>query len=371
MNVVHLTDSPFFGGPERQMLGLAVNLPPRIHTTILCFRDNNSSVPFLERLREAGIDSRMLPHANPRFIRIIGDIVAELRAARANVLLCHGYKADILGWTAARLVGIPVLAVSRGWTGHTAKVRLNEALDRLVLRRMDGVVCVSGGQADKVRRAGVAPERVHVSRNSVAPTRFSITEASGREPLEGLFAHSPDVIVVGVGRLTSEKGFDYLIDAARRVVANEPGTGFVLIGDGPERGRLEAAVSSAGLQDRVVFAGFRTDVDRLVAGADILAQSSTTEGLPNVVLEACAAGVAVVATDVGGTSEVIRDGHNGYLVPPRDPALTAERLVELVRAPALRRIMGERGRGVINAEFGFTQQCAQYERLLDAAVTWA
>jgi glycosyltransferase involved in cell wall biosynthesis len=364
MNIVHLTDSPFFGGPERQMLGLAVHLPRRIRTTILCFGDHESAVPFIEQLTAAGVKARMLSHVNPRFLAMIAEIIAELRMLRADALVCHGYKADLLGWIAAHRVGIPVLSVSRGWTGHTWKVRLNEALDRLILRYMDRVVCVSEGQSAKVRRAAITPDRIRVIRNAIDPSRFR-GDSQARSKLRGLFGVPVEEIVIAVGRLSPEKGFNQLVEAARLVTARRPNTGFVLVGNGPDRRKLEHQVRVAGVTDRFVFAGFRSDVDELIRDAAILAQSSLTEGLPNVVLEACAAGVPVVATDVGGTREVVTEGINGHLVPAGDPRLMARRVLELLGDPGRRHDMGDRGRDMVRTEFSFGEQSARYEALFD------
>lgn len=364
MNVVHLTDSPFFGGPERQVLGLAVALPEHVHTTVLCFRDGGTSAPFIERLRAAGISARTLDHANPHFFAMLADIVRALRAERADVLVCHGYKADILGWLAARWLGLKVISVSRGWTAHTWKVRLNETLDRRMLRLMDRVVCVSEGQAAKVRGAGVPGERVRVIHNSIDTSRFD-TIGNSRAVLEGLFPRAPELIVIAVGRLSPEKGFDQLIEAARLVTLHFRAAGFLLVGDGPERERLTRLVRDAGLEGRFILTGFRSDVDVLIAGAHILAQSSHTEGLPNVVLEACAAGVPVVATDVGGTREVIRDGFNGLLAPPGKPGTLAALLLDLLGSPERRTTLGARGQEVVRGEFSFARQSAQYVALFD------
>lgn len=366
MHVVHLTDSPFYGGPERQIHGLAMTLPPSIRTTILCFRDHSSSAPFLEKLAASGVSARMVAHANPHFLGIIADVTAELREGGADLLVCQGYKADILGWFAARRAGIPVMSVSRGWTAHTWKVRLYEALDRRMLARMNAVACVSAGQATKVVRAGVRANLVRVIHDSVDPARFGEGGAAGRAILQSLFPAPRDVIVAGIGRQSPEKGFDQLVESTRLLVRESEGVGVVLIGDGPDRPMLEDRVRAAGLSAHVVFAGFRTDIDRLLPGADILAQASFTEGLPNVVLEACAAGVPVVATSVGGTCEIIDDGVNGLLVPAGDPAALAKRLLELVRAPERRRAMGARGREIARARFSFDQQSREYAELFEA-----
>lgn len=366
MKVVHLTDSPFYGGPERQMRGLSVELRASVDTTILCFRDHRSSLPFIEQLNAAGIAARMIGHANPHFPSMIADVAAELRRERADLLVCHGYKADVIGWFAARRVGLPVISVSRGWTAHTLKVRAYEALDRKMLARMDAVVCVSDGQAAKVLRSGIPRDRVHVIHNSVDPARFRTHSTGERAVLETLFTSKPDVIVAAVGRLSPEKGFDQLIEAARIIVRAADRIGIVLIGDGPERRKLEARVRASDLESNVVFTGFRKDVDDLLPSADILVQSSYTEGLPNVVLEACAAGIPVVATDVGGTSEIIEDEVNGFLVPPADPAALAGRVINLARSPLLRQEMGQRGRSIVRTRFSFARQAAQYEDLFVA-----
>jgi glycosyltransferase involved in cell wall biosynthesis len=274
----------------------------------------------------------------------------------------------VLGLIAALHLGLPIISVSRGWTAHTWKVRFNERLDRVVLRFMDRVACVSEAQAAKVRHAGVRAERVRVIHNSIDTRRFAVV-GRGHEALQSLFPTAREQIVIGVGRLSPEKGFDQLIEAAALVVPHYPDVGFVLVGDGPERERLARLISNANLQDRFILSGFRSDVDALIPGANILAQSSHTEGLPNVVLEACAAGIPVVATDVGGTREVIRDGYNGFLVPAGKPEALAARLLDLLRSPDRRRSMGMSGRQVVADEFSFERQSAEYMALFDEVTT--
>jgi len=157
MKIAHLTASTFFGGPERQMLGLATSLPAAYQTAFLSFAEGGRCHPFLGRARKAGFEAIALQADTPRFRAAVAEVADELRRLETQVLCCHGYKANILGRLAARRVGIAAIAVARGWTGENIKVRCYEALDRLHLRMMDHVVCVSNAQALKVRRAGVPP----------------------------------------------------------------------------------------------------------------------------------------------------------------------------------------------------------------------
>src|SRR5262249_23568641 len=149
--------------------------------------------------------------------------------------------------------------------------------------------------------------------------------------------------VISAGRLSPEKGFGDLIDAARLIGSANPEVRFAIFGEGRLRADLEQRIAAAGVQEKFILPGFRDDLDRLLPGADVFVLPSYTEGLPNVILEASAASVPVVATAVGGTPEVVRHGETGYLVPPRRPEMLAEHIGILLRDESLRRRMGQAG----------------------------
>jgi glycosyltransferase involved in cell wall biosynthesis len=258
-----------------------------------------------------------------------------------------------------------VVAISHGWTAATAKVRLNETLDRLSLRWMDRVVCVSEGQAVKVRQARVPADRVAVIRNAIdCPECPTSDPAYGRQ-LQALFPRPMQRVVGAVGRLSPEKGFSVLVEAARRMAGVDPDVGFVLFGDGPLVPQLRVQVDALGLRERFVLAGFRADATCFLPHLDLVVLPSFTEGLPVVLLEALVAAVPVVATAVGGTPEVVEDGVSGYLVPARDPAALADRIAAILASPDRARAMGRRGRERVKAEFSLARQGLEYQRLFE------
>jgi glycosyltransferase involved in cell wall biosynthesis len=364
MNIVHLTASTFYGGPERQMLGLARALAARCRTTFFLFAEGGRGRAFAGEVRRHEFEPVELANDTPHLCLAIRELTEHLRHRRTDVLCCHGYKANLLGRIAARRHGIPAVAVSRGWTGESFRVRLYERLDRWNLRWMDRVVCVSEGQADKVRRAGVPAERVAVIRNAVRADRFVRPDPGRRLALERMFPRRPCRIVGAAGRLSPEKGFGVLVEAAARI--DDPTIGFVLFGDGPQRRATKQRIAALGLTDRFVLAGFRGDLDQFMPFFDVLALPSFTEGLPNVVLEALAAGVPVVATAVGGTPEVVDDGASGYLVPPGDVSALARRIGDVLVRHDRPQMMGLRGRQRILDDFTFEAQARQYLLLFES-----
>jgi glycosyltransferase involved in cell wall biosynthesis len=364
--LVHLTASPCFGGPERQMLELGCELASSYRSVYLTFREEERCWGFVDNGRKRGFEVIALQNDTPRLLAVFNELKSHLRNLNASVLICDGYKAGILGRPAARALGIPVIATSRGWTGESIRVRVFEWLDRLNLRWMDKVVCVSEAQAQKVRKAGVPGEKVAVIHNAIRTERFAAPpDPAYRQKLEALFTAPPTHILGAAGRLSPEKGFDVLIEACRRLAAeNKLDFAVALFGEGALRAPLQQQIDAAGLAGRVVLAGFTPELDRYMPHFDVFVQSSHTEGLPNVLLEAAAAAVPVVATNVGGTAEVVADARTGLLVPPANPADLAGAIARLLQNDDLRNRMKAAAPGYVAHHFSFTHQADQYRNLL-------
>ena len=353
------------------MLGLARALPATYKSVFVSFPERGLCRPFMEAAQQSGFATLSLKQNAPRYLAAIREIAAVLQSFRTDILLCHGYKADLLGLIAARYVGVPVVSVSRGWTAATLKVRVNEVVDRLSLHFMDAIVCVSEGQAAKVRHLRVAADRVAAIRNAIRVDRFASVDPTYRDMLRRMFVPPPDRIIGAAGRLSPEKGFADLVVAAEKVIQEDRTVAFVIFGEGPLRGELTRRIAERGLTGKVLLPGFRDDFDHYIPAFDLLTLPSYTEGMPNIVLESLAAGVPVVATAVGGTPEAIQDGVSGYLVPPGDPVALADRILRILRSDDGGYSMGSKGREYVQAHFTFEAQAAMYERLFEVLIASA
>lgn len=364
MHVVHLTASTFFGGPERQMLGLAQHLD--CASSFVSYPEGGRCEPFLEEVRSAGFAAMSLVNDTPHMTRTLSELTDYLRQVKASVLMCHTFKPNVLGRMAAKRVGIPCVVVSRGWTAENWKVRAYETVDRVNLRFVDHVVAVSDGQAAKVRKTGVPVSRLSVIHNAARLKAFATPQPEAKAKLFAQFPAYSGVkrVIVAAGRLSPEKGYAVLVEAAAEVLRHQPDVGIVMFGEGGERPALEARITALGLNDRFRMPGFTKELDALLPWATMFVIPSYTEGLPNVGLEASAAGVPVIATAVGGNPEVIADGINGLLVPSGDPAALSAAMNRVLTNEPLRATLAAGGVSRMKERFTFEAQAEKYRTLL-------
>jgi sugar transferase (PEP-CTERM/EpsH1 system associated) len=288
----------------------------------------------------------------------IARLVAFLTRERPDILHTHNWPTLFEGVLAGRLAGVPLIVHGEHGTIETRPRNL--WIQRQVWSRVDGVLSVSSRLRDRLAQTvGVPAERITTIRNGVDTDRFRPSDRGSARALLGLPANA---FVAGtVGRLHPVKDQHSLISAIGLVrKAGIPITG-LLVGDGSLRDELEQHAAREHVRDDIVFLGARADVETVLASLDVFTLSSVSEGLSNVILEAMAAGRAVVATDVGGTDELVVDGSTGILVPPSNPTRLAEALRRLATDSSCRDRMGAAARQRAEQEFSLSRMVRRYE----------
>jgi glycosyltransferase involved in cell wall biosynthesis len=266
------------------------------------------------------------------------DLRRLIRGGRFDVVHTHSSKGGFLGRAAARLEHVPiVLHTAHGWAFHEASsagaTLVYANLERLAARWCDRVITVSDYHRNQALERGIAaPERIVTIHNGIAPPQLDPTRTTGA--VRGsLGLEGGTRLIVAVGRLVEQKGFDTLVDAVPHLIRDEPDVRVVVVGDGPLRSDLTAQIDRLQVGRAVHLAGFHSDVPDVVAAADVVVSPSRWEGLSIALLEAMALGKPIVATRIGGNAEALDDGVSGALVPRDDPAAFAGAIAALLADP--------------------------------------
>ena len=277
----------------------------------------------------------------------LAQILRLIRRERPAIVHTHTSKAGFIGRLAAVIARVP--AVIHQPHGHVfygyyspRRTAVFTALERQAARWTDRIVTLTDRGAAEHLARGIGRAAQYVAVPSGVPTAELRAAAPTRTEARARLGLDPDTfVVVGLGRLVPIKGFDLLVRALPAVAAEIPSTRVVLVGDGAERGRLDALACALGVGARLDLAGEVFGVTTHLAAADVLAVPSRNEGMGRVMVEAMALRIPVVATAVGGIPDVVVDGECGRLVAPEDADAFSAALIELGRDEALRRKLGE------------------------------
>lgn len=348
-----------YGGLERVVTQLSTGLARRgWPSAVVAILDAGAAEPpVLEEMRAAGVTifPVPVPHRAYRLERNqVGQAVDQWRPEVANT---HGYRADVNLRRVLQARRIPVVGTAHGFTGGGWKNRIFEWLDRRALGRCEAAVAVSAPLGERLRRGGVASDRLHVIPNAWAASRTTLTRAEARERL-GL---AQDAVVIGwVGRLGVEKGPDVTVSAMAEL--RHPTAVLSLVGTGREEASLQTLAGRLKVHDRIRWHGSVPAAGELMAVFDVFCLSSRTEGTPMVLLEAIAAGVPVVATRVGGVPDVVSD-EEAALVPSEDPVALAAALDHVLAAPAEAIARAQLARRRLETAFGVEPWLDRYQAL--------
>jgi glycosyltransferase involved in cell wall biosynthesis len=276
---------------------------------------------------------------------LIGRLLRIIRQESPDIVHLHSRRgADLLGGIAGRLAGARVV--------HSRRVDNPESpfIVRLKYRLYDRVITISDGIYQVLLQEGVKADRLRCVRSAVSPGSFK--ETCDRTWFLETFSLDDDVVVMGViAQLIPRKGHRYLFQAMPDLLGDFPRLKLLIFGKGALEQELKQQVSSMGLTEHVAFAGFRTDLPRILPCLDLVVHPALMEGLGISLLQAAGAGVPIVAVNAGGMPEIVREGENGVLVPPGDSRSLSEAISRLLSDTEMRRGMGEAGKKLVAAEF--------------------
>jgi len=347
IRVAFYTDSETLGGAEQALATLVGNLSDEFEVTVVAV---SPEILGAVAAAPSGAERRLLPPVRaPWDVRAIATHFSLLRELRPDVFHAQGSSPWVCEYGLAAAVTTPgVRAISVVQSPSPSSRWRERALLKLTARRIAAYVAPGRRSARELEAvAGLERGSVTVVHNGVEDVRVTPAPRPTEAPLVGW-----------IGRLAREKGVDVLLAA----LAELPGVTALLVGDGPERGTLEALVARLGIGERVIFAGWQAEPRAFLHALDVFCLPSRSEAFPLAILEAMLAEIPVVASDVGSVEEAVSE-NTGLLVQPEDPRALASAIRRLLESPDERRRLGEAGRALVLDRYTGAAMARAYEKL--------
>jgi glycosyltransferase involved in cell wall biosynthesis len=349
------------GGAERLMVPYMQYLDKDRYIPRVCVFRERYGNPIAKELNQMGIPVDMLPVKHLRDLTAIPRLVHYLRQHRADLVHTQLEFSNTLGNIAARLLGLPSIS-----TIHTHDNPLKGTKEYRRLKLMwwsmrnfcDQVIAVAEGLRNHyLAISGDSPDKVLTIYNGIDLERFNSHDRAAYARLRvnlGIPLQAPLLITVAV--LRQRKGIQYMLETLPSILEAVPDAYYLVVGDGEFRMVLQDYAQRKGINQHVVFTGFREDIPDLMAISDVFVLPTLDEALPTVLAEAMAACRPIIASAVGGIPEMVEDGANGVLIHPKDPAQLAQACIHLLGNLALARRMGEKGWEIANERFNIHKQ---------------
>lgn len=358
--ILYISRSADLAGSERQLALILRGLDrKRFEPLVLCPGEGS----FTQLLRSAGEQVLVVPPLTglrkltfPLFV-----LPRLLRREGIDLIHLHATRFCSIGGRLARVPVVEAITMSRAIP--QAFLSRRPWADRFFSSFPRVLLVPSQHQRDELIARGIPASKIHVLYNSVWPQLHTWIASPDRAGVRAELGLSSDTPLVGVfGRLEPQKGIADFLNAAALVAIRDERVHFLVCGEGGLREALLSHRDALGLQERVHFLGFQTEVYRWLTALDLSVQSSVWEPLSNHVIESMTAGIPIVATDVGGTAEAVLDERSGLLVPPGNPQRMAEAMVRLLNDARLRVQLGEEARRQAQVQFS-PEQMAETVRL--------
>jgi glycosyltransferase involved in cell wall biosynthesis len=361
IKIVHLVDDLKVGGLERSLAIVAENLDKaKYEVSVWCLLGEGK---IADELKAKGIEVKVLNFSSAHKIRSLLKLTRWLRQEKVKIVHCWGLSAGVWGRVAAVIAGV-LIRFSHVQNLYYDLVRKERCIEYILSFFTTQVIaCSEAAKRCLIEFIGIKAEKITTIYNSVEIQKFSPKE-DAKDVRKEFNLSEEDIIIGTVSRLVPVKGHIYLLNAAIKVLKEFPRVKFLIVGDGPLKAELKNKAEELGIKENVIFSGLREDIPRLVSAMNIFVQPSIIkEGLPLAIAEACAFALAVVASDIGGNSEIVQDQKTGILVSPADSDALARGLIFLLRNPDKAKEMGQAAQLLCKEKFSSETMMQKIEAL--------
>lgn len=348
------------GGAERFLAGLLMHIDLSQFEPVLCCL--NWKGVWAETIEQRGIKVIALNKKMGVDVGVWRQLIHIIKEGHFDIVNTHLWLADVMGRVAAMTARAPII-ISTAQNVDIWKKITHRLVDWILAFRTTLIIAVSLAVKDYYTRVVKIPDRKIL----VIPNAIDIAPFENIGAIHYLYPEfdlkEDDFILACVGRLNYQKGHSYLFESVKLVKDLLPNLKIIVVGEGEERNVLENLVAALGIQNMVRFVGQRKDIPQILNLSQGLVLPSLFEGLPLCVLEAMAAGRPVIATDVGGTREIVAAGETGYLVPSKSPSALATAIQSLAANPANRQKMGQRAKEIVRRKYSIETITKKTEQL--------
>jgi lipopolysaccharide/colanic/teichoic acid biosynthesis glycosyltransferase len=369
-NILHLISSGGLFGAERVLIEIAEGMQSdtcRVTVGVIETAQNRH-LGIAKEATSLGLKTAFFPCSGKIGVSTIFSISDFIKKNKINLVHSHGYKSNLYALLATRHA-IPLVATNHNWLTSTFSLKLYCLLDSFVMRFFDQVIAVSKDVREDMLRAGISEQKISVIDNGLNINRLSKALTANLSIKAQLNIPEKNRVIGAVGGLKIEKGFLYLLKAAKGVTALYKDVSFLFVGNGDLKESLIQQSSALGIAEKVVFAGRREDIPELLSIMDIYALSSIKEGLPMALLEAMAAKKPVIATRVGSVPNVIQDGQNGLLIAKADAMALQTAICRLLENPTEAHRFAQAGYDTVRAFYSSEIMCKKYMDLYQLSFT--